>query len=750
MVGVEVPWLGEDPIMGTVPADDSLPVTLLFTATTEVGVNQPGDYFATLNVRGDPSLQVPVTMTVLPAADMGQLHGFVLDNCTTTPVEALVSIAGGDPITETMSDKDTGYYSAWLYSGQYDVTFNADGYLDYTINVQIPVGGEVVLDVDLVPDRACIEVEPSSLEAWLLYGSTDVYTHPTGLDIYNNGGQSLNYEIFEKLGLPGMRTVTVPAQAATLPAGTAAAAGSEFYKPLPEQTISIPTNVAPNAGPNVLLVCAEGGDPCSPLLAQLQAFGDLSAVDAFDGSSGTPTLAQLQAYDVVVTWTDYTYADPNGMGNVLADYVDVGGKVIPMMFSMGTHGWQMGGRFMSENYTAINGGSFVFATSCLGTFDAGHPIMAGVTDVCEYYRLAGTYLTAGSSEIARWQDNELFVGAKDDRTVVSINSYPGINRQWTGQMDVVIHNAILWLVIPPYQDVPWIWEEPVSGTIGSLDMTNIAVMFTALYTDTTPMPLGDYTATLTIENNDPVADRPEISVTMHIVEEYIVPTASFTADSPVCFGEAVVIDNTSIPGIPPMTDYEWDFGDGTTSNEDEPGSHAYDAPGLYTITLTACNMAGCDTSSLQVEVLPLPVAGFEYAVEDLTVVFTNTSTDALSYLWDFGDGITDTLDNPTHTYATGGTFVVTLWAFSDCGASMAEAVVTVVVSLNEADLSVTKEGPATVVVGETFTYTLTVVNMGPVRSSQYGAGRYPPRWRDLRLSHCAMHGSGRCGDLRAG
>src|SRR4030065_2370116 len=97
------------------------------------------------------------------------------------------------------------------------------------------------------------------------------------------------------------------------------------------------------------------------------------------------------------------------MGNVLADYVDVGGKVIPMMFSMGTHGWQMGGRFMSQTYTAINGGSFVFATTCLGTFDAGHPIMAGVTGVCEYFPLAGTYLTAGSSGIDRWGGNELFV-----------------------------------------------------------------------------------------------------------------------------------------------------------------------------------------------------------------------------------------------------------------------------------------------------------------------------------------------------
>jgi hypothetical protein len=122
----------------------------------------------------------------------------------------------------------------------------------------------------------------------------------------------------------------------------------------------------------VLLVCAEGGDLCTPIIAQLQAFGDLGAVDPFNASGGTPTLAQLLAYDVVLTWSDYVYADSTAMGNVLADYVDAGGKVIDANFAMGTHGWQMGGRFMSENYTAINGTNLGFGTSCLGTYNASH------------------------------------------------------------------------------------------------------------------------------------------------------------------------------------------------------------------------------------------------------------------------------------------------------------------------------------------------------------------------------------------
>lgn len=52
-----------------------------------------------------------------------------------------------------------------------------------------------------------------------------------------------------------------------------------------------------------------------------------------------------------------------------------------------------------------------------------------------------------------------------------------------------------------------------------------------------------------------------------------------------------------------------------------------------------------------------------------TAVFTNTSTglDELTYLWDFGDGITSTLESPTHTYTTAATYNVTLTAYSQYG-----------------------------------------------------------------------------------
>ncbi|MEA1877416.1 MAG: carboxylesterase family protein [Bacteroidota bacterium] len=55
-----------------------------------------------------------------------------------------------------------------------------------------------------------------------------------------------------------------------------------------------------------------------------------------------------------------------------------------------------------------------------------------------------------------------------------------------------------------------------------------------------------------------------------------------------------------------------------------------------------------------------PHAGFSYSSRALDVVFTNESTDAQNWYWDFGDGETSRQDNPDHTYSTSGTYTVTL------------------------------------------------------------------------------------------
>ena len=110
----------------------------------------------------------------------------------------------------------------------------------------------------------------------------------------------------------------------------------------------------------------------------------------------------------------------------------------------------------------------------------------------------------------------------------------------------------------------------------------------------------------------------------------------------------------------------WDFGDGFTSTELSP-THTYTRDGVYTVTLTVSGPGGTDTKvrtnyitvykSVQADFEGIPTEGSA----PLQVSLTNLSRgDFSSSLWDFGDGITSTMNSPTHTYIISGVYTVTL------------------------------------------------------------------------------------------
>ncbi|MCC7245819.1 MAG: PKD domain-containing protein [Saprospiraceae bacterium] len=67
---------------------------------------------------------------------------------------------------------------------------------------------------------------------------------------------------------------------------------------------------------------------------------------------------------------------------------------------------------------------------------------------------------------------------------------------------------------------------------------------------------------------------------------------------------------------------------------------------------------------------PAPQAGFSLALSGLTATFSNTSSNAATYFWDFGDGFTSAEVSPVHTYAQQGIYTITLTANSACGTSI--------------------------------------------------------------------------------
>ncbi|WP_301664451.1 PKD domain-containing protein [Methanoculleus frigidifontis] len=118
------------------------------------------------------------------------------------------------------------------------------------------------------------------------------------------------------------------------------------------------------------------------------------------------------------------------------------------------------------------------------------------------------------------------------------------------------------------------------------------------------------------------------------------------------------------------TSWTWDFGDGGTSTDQNP-SHTYATPGTYTVSLTVANADGSTDTATEKDYITVnePPASVEAAFSavptsgtaPLAVQFTDESTgDPASWAWDFGDGGTSTDQNPEHTYATPGTYTVSL------------------------------------------------------------------------------------------
>ncbi len=149
------------------------------------------------------------------------------------------------------------------------------------------------------------------------------------------------------------------------------------------------------------------------------------------------------------------------------------------------------------------------------------------------------------------------------------------------------------------------------------------------------------------------------------------PTANFTA-SPTS-GCAPLTVNFTDQSTGDITSWSWDFGDGTTSTEQNP-THTYNSAGTYTVSLTVTGPGGSDTETKvdYITVSEPPVADFVGSPTSgnapLTVNFTDQSTgNPTSWSWDFGDGNTSTAQNPSHTYNAAGTYTVTLTVSNDCG-----------------------------------------------------------------------------------
>ncbi len=223
-----------------------------------------------------------------------------------------------------------------------------------------------------------------------------------------------------------------------------------------------------HAQPAATRVAVLGADTDSrreDVRARLAAQGlDVTPINVTFGTTNpTPTRDELLAYQAVFTWASAFgsgYADPDGLGNALAAYVDAGGGVVQAAhgLSLGTS-FRLGGAWRAGGYEAITPSAANNAgLTSLVAIQPAHPILSGVTTVGA---AAGgvqhnpMLQGCGTELIANWSNGRLLaaarVGPRGGR-IVSLNMYPVSSPLgtggWTGDGAVMMANAIRFVTTP--------------------------------------------------------------------------------------------------------------------------------------------------------------------------------------------------------------------------------------------------------------------------------------------------------------
>lgn len=300
------------------------------------------------------------------------------------------------------------------------------------------------------------------------------------------------------------------------------------------------------------------------------------------------------------------------------------------------------------NHTVINGGSAIGTSQ----WSFGDATSSGLTSPTHLYTSNGIFNTMLISTNT--------IGCKD--TVVKPVRVFNLPVAAFSAPNHCLNDTLFPLDLSTPTDASldqWIWNYG-DGTIDTTNTPEHVYAGAGLYN-------------LILTSIDTNACRRQVT---HAVRVYDLPMANFGFSAGcmgygVTFADSSVILNDSVNGL--INQWYWDFGDGQDTTIANP-IHTYGSVGTYSIDFIVNSQYGCaDTLSKNINVYVPPHADFSHdtvcfrlgtSFSDLSIPMPATINE---WIWQFGDGTTDSVADPTHTFPNAGLFNTTLTVFDTNG-----------------------------------------------------------------------------------
>ncbi|MDN5215972.1 PKD domain-containing protein [Fulvivirgaceae bacterium BMA12] len=214
----------------------------------------------------------------------------------------------------------------------------------------------------------------------------------------------------------------------------------------------------------------------------------------------------------------------------------------------------------------------------------------------------------------------------------------------------------------------WLWDfdDPTTGANNSSALQNPVHTFSAV---------GNYNVNLMV--TDDCGQTSDVTIEVKIVSELDLQP-DFSTPALLCSNDFLSFTDASTFTDDSPTAWSWNFGDpssGDNTSTLQNPEHQYSNPGNYDVELRVTGISGCEKTIIkQITILEGPSVDYTFTDDCLnnSITFTNNSSglDITGYSWDFGDGATSNLVNPTHTFGSAGDYTIMLTVDNALGCSV--------------------------------------------------------------------------------